>query len=89
MQQLFHFVAIRLIAAQILYRCSPGGEIGVTVNRHGPPAREGWPVKGGIPLAAGELTDSSAIALIDQDGTATVVQAEPLGRWEDGSIKIN
>ena len=81
------YLGLSLVAAQILFRFALGGEIEFTVTAPGSAARVGWPVQGGIPLAAGALNESHDVALIEQDGKVIRLQTEPMARWEDGSIK--
>jgi hypothetical protein len=45
------------------------------------------PISLGIPLPRGVLTDPRRLALRDHEGQAADVQAEPLARWSDGSVK--
>ena len=45
------------------------------------------PVSGGVPLAQGVAPEGSGFALVDADGAPVPVQAEVLGRWQDGSAR--
>jgi hypothetical protein len=43
--------------------------------------------RGGVPLAAGTLTDPANIRLLARDGSECTVQSRVLERWGDGSIR--
>ncbi len=45
------------------------------------------PVSGGVPLAPNAAPAGSVFALADADGTPVPLQAQVLGRWQDGSAR--
>lgn len=49
--------------------------------------RHNEPVTIGVPFPKGQLPENSSLYLIDQNGSPVVLQARPLTRWPDGSIK--
>lgn len=50
-------------------------------------ARQGWPVRGGVPLPRGLVADEQQLNLLDERGAALPLQARALTRWPDGSVK--
>jgi hypothetical protein len=50
-------------------------------------ARLGWPVRGGVPLSRGRVTDLQRLSLRDEQGVLLPLQATALARWPDGSVK--
>jgi hypothetical protein len=58
--------------------------LGVDSTRSAPACQ---PVTAGIPFARGALPEVPPLVLQGPDGQAAVVQAEPLARWPDGSVK--
>jgi hypothetical protein len=50
-------------------------------------ARRDEPVTVGVPLARGLVHDAAVLALESHDGSPVPLQAEPLDRWSDGSIR--
>jgi hypothetical protein len=49
--------------------------------------RPGWPVSGGVPLAAGELSSARHCRLLDASGQVVPAQFKELGWWPEGSVK--
>src|SRR5262249_52397291 len=45
------------------------------------------PVTVGFPFPRGGLQDTASLSLVSADGRPIVLQAEPLARWPDGSVK--
>jgi hypothetical protein len=50
-------------------------------------ARSAQPVTVGLPFPRGELTWPTVLTLADTSGDSVPVQAEPLARWSDGSVR--
>jgi hypothetical protein len=50
-------------------------------------ARDAWPVRVGVPFAAGVLARGAPVALSGPDGKAVPVQTSVMGTWLDGSVK--
>lgn len=50
-------------------------------------ARQGWPVRCGVPFAQGLLPKDSLFALTGMDGKTVPVQVAPMSTWLDGSLK--
>lgn len=49
--------------------------------------RRGEPVRTGVPLPKGIVTDESTLSLLNATGEIVPLQAVPLCRWSDGSLK--
>ncbi|MHB8993678.1 MAG: RIFT barrel domain-containing protein [Armatimonadota bacterium] len=52
-----------------------------------PQVRTNWPVKGGVPLRKGALSDASHCRLLDAEGRSVPAQFDELSYWPDGSVK--
>jgi hypothetical protein len=50
-------------------------------------ARQEWPVRVGVPFAAGVLAKGAPVALSGPDGKPVPVQTTVMGTWLDGSVK--
>lgn len=46
-----------------------------------------WPIHCGVPLAAGMARDARQVVLSDQLGQRLPLQARPMNRWSDGSLR--
>lgn len=63
------------------------GSVPIAVEEAGGIARQGWPVRVGVPFAQGALPEGGAVALTSPSGAAVPVQVANMGRWPDGSVR--
>src|SRR5215470_11338484 len=61
--------------------------IAVTVRERDGVDRRHWPLTVSVPFAPGELRPETAVQVVDEHATSTPVQARPLVRWPDGSVR--
>ncbi|MFO8082406.1 MAG: hypothetical protein R6V07_19170 [Armatimonadota bacterium] len=59
-------------------------QIQLTVREPTDAGRDGWPVRSGVPLPQGLLSDASAVRLLDASGAEVPVQAQATSWWPDG-----
>lgn len=59
----------------------------VTVREPDGIARTHWPLTVSVPQARGALRPGEPVVVRDEAGGALPVQARPLSRWEDGSVR--
>src|SRR5690242_1889366 len=62
-------------------------DVEVSVTEPSGMRRVAWPVTSGIPLARGVLRSADQAGLVDSGGRPVPLQAEPLSKWPDGSIR--
>ncbi len=61
--------------------------IGIAVTERDGVARRQWPLNVSVPLPRGELRPDRSVSVVDADGGLAPVQARPLVRWPDGSVR--
>jgi hypothetical protein len=61
--------------------------VGITVSEGDGIARRQWPLSLSIPLPRGALRPDRPVSIVDASGGAAPVQARPLVRWSDGSVR--
>jgi hypothetical protein len=59
-------------------------QIELTVGEPTDAGRDGWPVRSGVPLPQGLLSDPAAVRLLDASGAEVPVQAQATAWWPDG-----
>ena len=57
------------------------------LHEHDGIPRQGFPITGGIALAAGRVREAAQLVLRDAAGRAVPLQARALSHWPDGSVK--
>lgn len=63
------------------------GVVPIGVEESSGLARAGWPVRVGVPFAAGVLAKNAPVVLTAPDGKPVPAQTTAMGTWLDGSVK--
>lgn len=84
----FCLVVFALFCVSPAYGALVPGEIPVTVDTGATAASEGVVLSSGIPFAAGQLPDVSALRLVDSNGNPVAAQFSKLVAWPDNSVKV-
>ena len=64
-----------------------GGVAPIGVEEASGIARQGWPVRAGVPFAQGVLARGAQVKLVSPSGAAVPAQTQMMGTWPDGSVR--